>query len=167
MVVDKNQKFDIGRTMNPMKCHCEKCDFLNCNNYAKKMKAMDLTTKEFIEKNKSLLSNSTFRCNTNDLLYEFFDAFSFGLGKGYFWDSETGVRIKIVKFVNRQEATCCSISLKNDNYGQVYDGSSFFVTEKSRTIATKISKKLLEIESKSPSKAQEDVKTTYDKKKNN
>lgn len=33
----KGQTFDIGRTINFTKCHCEKCDFMNCPNYAKKM----------------------------------------------------------------------------------------------------------------------------------
>ena len=31
--VIKNQKFDIGRTINPFKCDCEKCDFLHLKNY--------------------------------------------------------------------------------------------------------------------------------------
>ena len=37
LVPVKNQKFDIGRTINFTKCKCDKCDFLHCDNYAKKM----------------------------------------------------------------------------------------------------------------------------------
>lgn len=39
MVPVKNQKFEIGRTINPFNCDCKKCDFMNCpkNNYAVKM----------------------------------------------------------------------------------------------------------------------------------
>ena len=39
MVPIKNQKFEIGRTINPFNCDCKKCDFMNCpkNNYAVKM----------------------------------------------------------------------------------------------------------------------------------
>ena len=39
----KGQTFDIGRTINFTKCNCEKCDFMNCPNYAKKM-----TVKKFV-----------------------------------------------------------------------------------------------------------------------
>ena len=36
----KGQKFDFGRTINPIKCDCTICTFMNCpkNNYAVKMK---------------------------------------------------------------------------------------------------------------------------------
>lgn len=39
LIPAKNQKFDIGRTINFTKCDCEKCDFMHCpkNNYALKM----------------------------------------------------------------------------------------------------------------------------------
>ena len=35
----KNQKFDIGRTINFAKCDCEVCDFMHCpkHNYALQM----------------------------------------------------------------------------------------------------------------------------------
>ena len=49
--VIKNQKFDIGRTINPFKCDCEKCDFLHCpkNNYAVKTKPHKYKVSEFCE----------------------------------------------------------------------------------------------------------------------
>lgn len=45
----KNQKFDIGRTINPFKCDCKQCDFLHCpkNNYAVKMKRKSFTVSDF------------------------------------------------------------------------------------------------------------------------
>ena len=36
----KNQRFDIGRTINPYICDCKTCDFMNCpkDNYVVKLK---------------------------------------------------------------------------------------------------------------------------------
>ena len=47
----KKQRFEIGRTINPLLCDCEKCDFLHCpkDNYAVKMKPHKYTVKEFYE----------------------------------------------------------------------------------------------------------------------
>lgn len=47
--VIKNQKFDWGRTINPFKCDCERCDFLNCpkHNYAVKTKPHKYSVKDF------------------------------------------------------------------------------------------------------------------------
>ena len=49
--VIKNQKFEIGRTINPFLCDCDDCDFLHCpkNNYAVKTKPHKYKTKEFCE----------------------------------------------------------------------------------------------------------------------
>lgn len=46
MVPVKNQKFEIGRTINPFNCDCKKCDFMNCpkNNYAVKMTKKNMGT---------------------------------------------------------------------------------------------------------------------------
>lgn len=30
LIPAKNQKFDVGRTINFTKCDCEKCDFMHC-----------------------------------------------------------------------------------------------------------------------------------------
>ena len=50
LVPVKNQKFDIGRTINFTKCKCDKCDFLHCDNYAKKMQLRKFkNAKEFVE----------------------------------------------------------------------------------------------------------------------
>ena len=45
----KNQKFDIGRTINPFKCDCAECTFMNCpkKNYAVKMKIKKHSVDEF------------------------------------------------------------------------------------------------------------------------
>ena len=46
----KGQTFDIGRTINFTKCNCEKCDFVNCSNYAKKMTVKKFkNAKEFVD----------------------------------------------------------------------------------------------------------------------
>ena len=45
----KNQKFDIGRTINPFKCDCTECTFMNCpkKNYAVKMKIKKHSVDDF------------------------------------------------------------------------------------------------------------------------
>lgn len=50
-VTIKNQKFEIGRTINPFNCTCEECTFLNCpkKNYAVKMKIKTLSFDKFWE----------------------------------------------------------------------------------------------------------------------
>jgi len=46
----KGQKFEIGRTINPMKCgECKSCDYMNCKNYAVRMKQSKYTIKEWLE----------------------------------------------------------------------------------------------------------------------
>ena len=54
LIPAKNQKFDIGRTINFTKCNCEKCDFMHCpkNNYALKMVQKKYTVQEFFNENK-------------------------------------------------------------------------------------------------------------------
>jgi len=160
-VVDEKQKFDIGRTINPFKCECVKCDFLNCTNYAPKMKRVDSTIDEFIAENKEALIESKYIIDTDDLLYAFFEAFNFGLGKGLYWGSRTSwnKEITILKFVNGKEATCCHVTLddsvrrdKDGNaiyeYGAVIEGSAYFVNARSVSIAKRIAKKLLAIKNK-------------------
>lgn len=54
MIPVKNQKFEIGRTVDPTKCDCKECNFMNCpkNNYCLKMTQKKYTVKEFFNENK-------------------------------------------------------------------------------------------------------------------
>ena len=47
----KNQRFDISRTINPLRCDCEKCTFLDCpkNNYSVKTNRHIYSVSEFLE----------------------------------------------------------------------------------------------------------------------
>lgn len=49
LVPVKNQKFEWGRTINPFKCDCKECTFMNCpkRNYAVKMKKKIWKVKDF------------------------------------------------------------------------------------------------------------------------
>lgn len=50
----RNQKFEIGRTINPFLCDCNKCDFLHCpkHNYCVKVKPKKYSYKNFWETHK-------------------------------------------------------------------------------------------------------------------
>ena len=96
----KNQKFEIGRTINPFKCDCENCTFMNCpkKNYAVKMQRKAYTVEEFwkeyceailaINKPKRIQYNFpkeySFRL-TYQLLNELMDALCFKFPKGTYW----------------------------------------------------------------------------------
>jgi len=146
-VVDGKQKFEIGRTINPMLCNCEKCDFLHCANYAVRMKSVDYTVEEFVEQNKDALIASHYLIGTDDLAYAFFGAFGFGLGKGFYWESRMtwDKEIQVVKFVNKESATCYHVSLENIDYGNITEGSKYFVSEGALSCARRIAKKLKQI----------------------
>lgn len=121
----KGQKFEIGRTINPFKCDCEKCDFMNCpkHNYAVKMtqKKYPITTFWDEWKDKILELNKPKRWQyrfhgryffrlTYDMLNDLFDFLCFTFPKGTYWrldspqtfDDEIGERIyneiSLVKF---------------------------------------------------------------------
>lgn len=85
----KNQKFEIGRTINPFLCNCINCDFMHCpkQNYAVKMRAKQHTIEEIFDKyysritqlNKPKLWEVSFKSDfklvltydlINDLMYE-------------------------------------------------------------------------------------------------
>lgn len=100
----KNQKFEVGRTINFAKCDCEKCDFMNCpkNNYALKMVRKKYTAKEFFEENKEKIMKCR---NLNDYFNfdtvgDFIDA-CVSFPKGTFWDL-CGDDIELVK-INRSK----------------------------------------------------------------
>lgn len=142
----KNQKFDIGRTINPFNCDCAECTFMNCpkNNYAVKMKRkqykVDSVFKEHKEdilrynKPSRLLYNFHNRYKlrlTYSVLNDFFDFLSLNFPKGTYWsleypetydsDIEDTVynRISLVKFNrNGEEIEVGHISVQTS---EIYD----------------------------------------------
>lgn len=100
----KNQKFDICRTINPLKCDCEKCDFMNCpkHNYAVKMvrKKYDVSVfwnewkDKILELNKpqawlhNFYDSYTFKM-TYDMINDFFDFLCFSFPKGTYWSPKS------------------------------------------------------------------------------
>lgn len=96
----KNQKFEWGRTINPFKCDCEECTFMNCpkNNYAVKMQRQGYSIEEFwdeysedilaINKPRRIQYNfqNEYRFQlTYNLLNEFMDALCFKFPTGTYW----------------------------------------------------------------------------------
>lgn len=163
----KNQKFDIGRTINPFNCNCEKCDFMNCpkHNYALKMtkkvwKVIDFWN-EF--KNEILAINKPCKWEYNfhdnyvlelnyKLIDEFMDLFSFP--KGTYWSPEdvrwysgdTEIEERIYRTIELQKVsrsgniiTLGKITIRNGNY---VDCDLSISQEK---LAIKISKALKEL----------------------
>ena len=93
----KNQRFEIGRTINPFLCDCEHCDFMNCpkHNYAVKMRRKRHTVEEYINYYADDLKRMGFL--TDELLDDFMDLFSFP--KGTYWRrSYDNTKIEIVTF---------------------------------------------------------------------
>ena len=97
----KNQKFEIGRTINPIRCDCEECDFMNCpkHNYAVKMKrkkyTVDVFWDEWKEKilnlNKPKIWQYSFHnmydfLLTYDMITDLFDVLCFSFQKGTYWE---------------------------------------------------------------------------------
>ena len=97
----KGQKFEIGRTINPFKCDCEKCDFMNCpkNNYAKKMTRKKYYLDDFwnewgeriVKLNKPQRWYYSFHDRycfslTYDMINDFFDFLCFSFPKGTYWE---------------------------------------------------------------------------------
>lgn len=100
LVPAKNQKFDIGRTINFAKCDCEKCDFMHCpkNNYALKMVQKKYSVQEFFNANKDNLVKK--RCLKlyfdYETLCDFMDACVSGFPKGTYWNMDNGEAIELV-----------------------------------------------------------------------
>ena len=126
----KNQKFEWGRTINPFKCDCEQCDFMNCpkKNYAVKMTRKKYSVADFwnewknkiLELNKPLIWQYSFHNTYNfkltyEMINDFFDFLCFSFPKGTYWspscpesydgEIETRVyqRISLVQFSRRGE----------------------------------------------------------------
>lgn len=91
----KNQKFDIGRTINFAKCDCEKCDYMHCpkNNYRVQMKQGKYSIEEFVAEMKDEIKK---KGNIYDYLSdwegmtEFMDACIGGFPKGTYWSYSFG-----------------------------------------------------------------------------
>lgn len=142
--VIKNQKFDIGRTINLTKCDCEKCDFLHCpkKNYVPLTKQRRYTVKEFIAYYSDVLNRSTFVCSfASDIFDDFMALFSFP--KGTYWRPscfEKGV--ELVVFNRRgQEVQKGSINLDS---GEIYDWD---MSTAQHNLSSKISKAIKEVNS--------------------
>lgn len=96
----KNQKFDIGRTINFTKCDCEKCDFMHCpkNNYALKMAKRMYTVEEFWDENKDAIiaARSLKTYFTYDTVCDFLDAcITFPIGTYWDFDSWDGIELVV------------------------------------------------------------------------
>lgn len=96
----KNQKFDIGRTINFTKCNCEKCDFMHCpkNNYALKMVQKKYTVQEFFNENKNeIVKKRSLKSYFNyETLSDFMDACVSGFPKGTYWNMDNGEAVELV-----------------------------------------------------------------------
>ena len=96
----KNQKFDIGRTINLTKCNCEKCDFMHCpkNNYALKMVQKKYTVQEFFNENKNeIVKKRNLKSYFNyETLSDFMDACVSGFPKGTYWNMDNGEAVELV-----------------------------------------------------------------------
>ena len=100
LVPAKNQRFDIGRTINLTKCDCEKCDFMHCpkNNYALKMVQKKYSVQEFFEANKDkIMKKGSIRNFFNyETLADFIDASVSGFPKGTYWNMDNSEAIELV-----------------------------------------------------------------------
>ena len=144
----KNQKFEIGRTINFTKCDCEKCDFMHCpkNNYALKMVQKKYTVKDFFEENKEEIMECR---NLKD--YFNFDTVGDFIGacvrfpKGTYWNL-CGDDIELVK-INRSKyggdfLTLARINLDCDVSIAYFVGC----TDVQEKLAERIQRKLKELQ---------------------
>lgn len=151
--VVKGQKFEIGRTINPAKCDCVKCDFLHCpkNNYAVKMKPHKYNVSDFWEswKDRILLQGRNF-----EFTYELFteligECISFP--KGTYWGFGNVTKmsesiedriydgITIVVFTRRGEEIERG---RVNQQGDIYD---FGLTDPQYALANRISKAIKQV----------------------
>lgn len=164
----KGQKFDIGRTINPFKCDCAVCTFMNCpkNNYAVKMKKKVWKVADFWEefKEEILAINKPYKWQYSfhskydlELNYKLIDEFVdmlFLFPKGTYWSpqdtkwhtDDTEIEEQIYKTIALQKVSrsgniidLCSISVGNGNY---FD---FDLSEPQERLAIKISNALKEL----------------------
>ena len=162
----RNQKFDIGRTINPFKCDCNGCDFLHCpkNNYVVKMQRKRYKVEDFWStyKDEILAINKPLRWQykvreeydfklSYFLINELVDAL-FSFPKGTYWspnapdfhDGEIEDRlydeITLQKFNRKYEPIdVATIYIRN---GKIWE---YDLTERQYSLAKKISGALLEL----------------------
>lgn len=135
-IVIKNQKFDIRKTINPFKCDCKHCDFINCpkNNYCRDTKKYYYSFEElWIEwKDKVLKEGFTYDFLT-DLVgdcVEFHKGLYWEFGYTIFGDIESIVLRKLRRNKFEFEG---KIYIEN---GKIYD---YFSTKRDLKVAEKIS----------------------------
>ena len=164
----KGQPFDIGRTINFTKCNCEKCDFMNCTNYAKKMKLKKFKkTEEFIQSWKEQNPEYADKVYSDDkafeeLITDFLDRM-ISFPKGLFWkpnhswtkrDELIGidlVRMSKTKYERDQEGDF--VSLADITFRENYNGTQYYTihgcysycTDRAEKLANKIATGLNEV----------------------
>ena len=151
MIPVKNQKFEIGRTVNPTKCDCKECNFMSCpkNNYCLKMIQKKYTIKEFFDENKeNMLKYSSlykwFKSDIFTLVSDFLDA-CICFPRGTYWEL-CGDDIELVK-QNRSKyggdfVTLVQINIDPDVSINYFTGC----TNVQEKLAEKIQKRLKQLE---------------------
>ena len=155
----KGQTFDIGRTINFMKCNCEKCDFMNCPNYAKKMTVKKFkNAKEFVDSWKQQNPQIANTVNKNheafsELIEDFMDRMT-SFPKGLYWKlnyswttPEEVIGIDIVRMSKtsyEKDNEGDFVTLSTVTFKQSYDGTKFYAIHHSYSYGTDRSDKLAE-----------------------
>ena len=161
----KGQTFDIGRTINFTKCNCEKCDFMNCSNYAKKMTVKKFkNAKEFVESWKEQnpqLASTVAKSHEAfaELIEDFMDRMT-SFPKGLFWKLEHSwtnpkeviaieiVRMSKTKYEREQEGDFVTLSFvtfkENFDRTRYYAYNPYFPysTDRSAKLAERIAEGL-------------------------
>ena len=171
MIPVKNQKFEVGRTINLSKCDCKECTYMNCpkQNYAVRMTKKIWKVTDFWEefKKEILAINKPCKWEYNfhseyclelnyKLITEFVDML-FRFPKGVYWSPEdskwhtddTEIEGQIYKIIALQKVsrkgnivTLGRISIRNGNYTD-YDLSA--TQEKFAIRISKVLKELKEL----------------------
>lgn len=157
----KGQTFDIGRTINFTKCNCEKCDFMHCDNYARKMKLKKFKkVGDFVQSWKEQnpeYANKVFSDNKafEEFITDFLDRM-ISFPKGLFWkpnhswtkrDELIGidlVRMSKTKYERDQEGDF--VSLADITFKQNYNRTEYYAdagcysycTDSAEKVANKI-----------------------------
>lgn len=164
----KGQTFDVGRTINFTKCNCEKCDFLNCPNYAPKMKLKKFkNTKEFAAVWKQQNPEFATSVYTNhkafeELIMDFMDRM-ISFPKGLYWKlnhswttPEEVIGVDLVRMSKTQyekEREGGFVSFACIDFEQNYDRTEYYAysscysycTDSVESVADRIIKRLNEL----------------------
>lgn len=137
----KGQTFDIGRTINFTKCNCEKCNFMNCSNYAKKMTVKKFkNAKEFVESWKQQnpqIANTVAKSHEAfaELIEDFMDRMT-SFPKGLYWKPNHSwtnpkevisidiVRMSKTRYEKLQEGDFVTLSAVS--FKQNFDGTKYY-----------------------------------------